>query len=238
MKILRQSIAVLMLGICVNTSFAAQTLKIEEGSVFAITISKRELTRITGKNAKLKSVWAANNVFESSVDAESGDIFIKANSDSPASFSFFVKDEAGITVTLVATQQDIPSETIILDGKKPVKTIKADPSNNDGDGRKIAIRNLLKAMRNGDEYAYSVTPINMEIPLWEEVKLTAERAYDTGQFVGTTYLLKNTSRENLFLEEEEFLDFGDSVVAISIEHAVVKPNEFTHVYIARRLTLN
>ena len=68
--------------------------------------------------------------------------------------------------------------------------------------------------------------------------MTAERLYDTGQFVGTIYLLENISSDTLFLEEEEFLEFGNSVVAISIEHAAVKPSEVTHVYIVRRSNLN
>jgi hypothetical protein len=57
-------------------------------------------------------------------------------------------------------------------------------------------------------------------------------------FIGTKYLLKNISNETLVLGEEEFLDFGDDVVAVAIDHSSVKPNETTYIYVVRRLPLS
>ena len=224
---------------CVNTSFAAQEIKAKEGESFQVSVSKRELTRITGKNSKIKAVWSANNVFDNSVDVDSGDVFIKPNADAPTSFSFFVKDEAGTTVTLVATQQDVPSETIIINGKKSFKSGSDSLSDGTADGRKAVVRNLMKAMTvDGDNTTYNTTALNTEIPLWRETKVVAVNAYEAGLFVGTKYLLKNISHEPLYLGEEEFLDFGADVVAVGLDHSAVKPSETTYLYVVRRLPLS
>lgn len=231
------SCVAILAGICVdtNSAFAAQALKVKDGDTVAVTVSARELTRLTTKNSRIKEVWASNDAFESSIDSDAGDVFIKPNAGAPRAFSFFVRDENGVTVTVVATQQDVPSETIIFEStriSKPSDQMQLDPANNDT--RKAAVRNMIKAMTSNDENGYLVTAVDTEVPLWKEAKVMALKSYENGDFIGTKYVLKNVSRDTMNLLEEEFLDFGKSVIAVGLSKNEVKPNETTYLYVVRK----
>lgn len=164
-----------------------------------------------------------------------GDVFIKPNPGAPKSFSFFVRDENGVTVTVVATQQDVPSETVIFESTRITRPGDQMPFESaTSDTRKAAVRNMIKAMTINEENGYLVTPVDSEVPLWKEAKLLALKSYENGDFVGTKYVLKNVSRETMNLLEEEFLDFGKSVIAIGLSKNEVKPDETTYLYVVRK----
>ncbi|HGW3836668.1 TPA: type-F conjugative transfer system secretin TraK [Acinetobacter baumannii] len=91
-------------------------------------------------------------------------------------------------------------------------------------------------IKNGinDEKSYLVTDIKERVPLWREVDLVSVKAYETSKFIGTVYILKNISNQTMNLGEEEFIDFGPSVVAVGLSNNQVKPQDTTYLYVIRR----
>ena len=90
----------------------------------AVKISSRELTRITVEGAgRLAKVWGSAGVLEIQPDKDKGEIFIRPSATAPNSLSFFVRDDQGATYTVVASQHDIPSETILLKPAAPRKRV-------------------------------------------------------------------------------------------------------------------
>ncbi|MBD0230651.1 type-F conjugative transfer system secretin TraK, partial [Acinetobacter baumannii] len=67
-----------------------------------------------------------------------------------------------------------------------------------------------------------------------EVDLVSVKAYETSKFIGTVYILKNISNQTMNLGEEEFIDFGPSVVAVGLSNNQVKPQDTTYLYVIRR----
>lgn len=220
---------------CVNTTYAVQNIKMKDGSTASVIFSEKEMTRISAKGGIPLTIWTIDNLMDSQVDDVTGDYFITPINPNKKTFSFFVQDENGSTMTIIANLQDVPSETIIFEGARNRNNYDEMSLNNNSDGRKSVIRNMMRAMANNDERAYLVTDLKSKVPLWREVDLISLKAYETSKYIGTVYILKNISRETMVLSEEEFMDFGSSVVAVSLSQNQVSPQDTTYLYVIRRV---
>lgn len=220
---------------CVNTTNAVQNIKMKDGGTATVIFSEKEMTRIAAKGSIPLNIWTVDDLLDSSIDDVTGDYFITPSNPNKKTFSFFVQDESGATMTIIATLQDIPSETIIFEGAKLRSNYDEMSSGGDNsDSRKSVIRNMMRSMANADEKSYLVSDLNEKIPLWKEVDLISLKAYEASKYIGTTYILKNISNETMILGEEEFMDFGSSVVAVGLSNNQVKSNDTTYLYVIRR----
>lgn len=220
---------------CVNTTYAIQNIKMKDGATATVIFSEKEMTRIAAKGSVPLSIWTVDNQMDSTQDDVTGDWFVTPMNPNKKTFSFFVQDENGATMTVIANLQDVPSETIIFEGAKLRTNYDEMSTNSDNsDSRKSVIRNMIRAMANNDERSYLVSELKEKVPLWREVDLVSIKAYETSKFIGTVYILKNISNETMNLGEEEFMDFGASVVAVGLSNNQVKPQDTTYLYVIRR----
>lgn len=219
---------------CVNTTYAVQNVKMKDGGTATVIFSEKEMTRIAAKGSIPLNIWTVDNLMDSSIDDTTGDHFITPVDPNKKTFSFFVQDESGSTMTVIANLQDVPSETIIFEGAKFRSDYDEMSLSADSNTRKTIIRNMMKAMANGDEKSYLVSDLQERVPLWKEVDIVSIKAYEASKFIGTVYLLKNTSSKPMILGEEEFMDFGKSVVAVGLSNNQVNPQDTAYLYIIRK----
>ncbi|EHU3033121.1 TPA: type-F conjugative transfer system secretin TraK [Acinetobacter baumannii] len=220
---------------CVNTTYAVQNIKMKDGATATVIFSEKEMTRIAAKGSIPLNIWTVEGQMDSAQDEVTGDWFVTPVNPNNKTFSFFVQDESGSTMTIIANLQDVPSETIIFEGAKLRSQYdEMNMGGDNSDSRKAIIRNMMRAMANNDEKSYLVTDIKERVPLWREVDLVSVKAYETSKFIGTVYILKNISNQTMNLGEEEFIDFGPSVVAVGLSNNQVKPQDTTYLYVIRR----
>lgn len=233
---MKKLVCLLMLGLgCVNTTYAVQNIKMKDGATATVIFSEKEMTRLAAKGSVPLNIWTIDGQMDSSFDDSTGDWFLTPINQAKKTFSFFVQDESGATMTIIATLQDVPSETIIFEGARLRTNFdEMNVSANDSDSRKSVIRNMMKAMANNSERSYLVSDLKEKVPLWREVDLISLKAYEAPNFIGTVYILKNVSNETMILGEEEFMDFGSKVVAVGLSNNQVKPQDTTYLYVIRR----
>jgi len=228
-------VGLLMMVVC-QAEANSQELLVKDGDTITVQVSARELTRVSVEGAgRLEKVWGAAGVMEINPDKDKGEVFIRPLPGAPASFSFFVRDDQGATYTLLAKQSDIPSQTIML---KPanIKISSLDKSRWKSRPYLENLKHLIKAMAKGDELSgYTVEMRMSRVPIWKETEIRQVRAYVGFALVGEVYTIENKTDEVLKFHEQEFMDFGEDVKAVSLEKLEVAPGETTVLYIVRRI---
>ncbi|WP_287962372.1 type-F conjugative transfer system secretin TraK [Alcanivorax sp.] len=240
-----QFIKVFFLALCffAGSVFAAesetvsnvQNLPVRDGDSITVNVSSRELTRVGISGAgRLEKVWGAAGIMEINPDRDKGEVFIRPLAGAPKSFSFFVRDDQGATYTLVATQRDIPSQTVML-SPADLRVSSYDKSRWKSQPFVINVKKLLKGMALGkDVPGYQIEPRQSKVPLWKETDIRQVRAYVGFALVGEVYLVTNNTEETLRFHEREFMDFGEGVNAVALEKLDVAPGDFTTLYIVRK----
>lgn len=212
-----------------------QPLSVQDGDSITVKISSREITRIgIAGEGRLDKIWGASGIMEVSPDTDNGEVFIKPLAGAPGTFSFFIRDDAGATYTLVATQHDIPSQTIMLR-----------PSNLRQNSLEQArwqnqpfienVKSLMKAMALGEAAAgYQIEVRQSRVPLWRETDIRQVRAYVGFALLGEIYVVTNRTGEVIRFHEREFMDFGEAVSAVALERLEVEPGGSTTLFVVRQ----
>lgn len=214
---------------------SAQEFRVKDGETITIKLSSKELTRIAIQgDGRLDKVWGSAGVLEIEPDKDQGEIFVRPSPQAPTSFSFFVRDDLGGTYTIVATQHDIPSETIILKPAAPRKSI--------GRGSEYRstpfverVKRVIKGMALGDSIdGYSFEDLEQGVPLWAETEIVLRRVYTGYDLLGEIYTIKNVSKKEMTIHEREFMDFGHEVQAVALERLSLDEGESTFLYVVRK----
>ncbi|ERJ36209.1 IncF plasmid conjugative transfer pilus assembly protein TraK [Burkholderia sp. AU4i] len=163
--------------------------------------------------------------------------FAFANGDAMGTETLFVIDDQGATYQLLLQPRRVPSANIIV------------PSGGDGTVRssgprttaassayQSAIKDLVYEMAaaQGDPAAdpiASAVPVNQDVPLWKEARLTFQTKYVEDAFVGEQYTLTNVSGSDMVIAEQEL--YRPGVVVIAVEQQTLAPGDSTRVYIVR-----
>ena len=224
-----------LLSLLPGITNAAQVFRVKDGDTVAVKISSRELTRITVEGAgRLDKVWGSAGVLEIQPDKEKGEIFIRPAPTAPNALSFFVRDDQGATYTVVASQYDIPSETILLKPAAPRKRL----------GRSYQyrstpfveqVKHLMKGMALGESIdGYRFEDAEKKVPLWAETDIVLRRVYTGDDLLGEIYTVANVSQEAMSFHEREFLEFGDRVQAVALERLSLPEGQSTFLYVVRK----
>jgi len=222
----------------VTPALALQTISVIDGDTVSVTISDSETSRLSIKDAKIVKAWGAEANLEVIPDGENGELFFIPSEGSKKTFSFFVRDSNGGTYTIAATQKPVQSETIILETTIIKKKLvsKADQKFKDLP-YVFRVKSLITSMAQNnakDEGFYGVVHgIREYVSLWYEVSIMLKSQYRQQDLTGDVYEVINITEEELVLSETEFLNFGDSVVAVAIDHMTLLPRQSTNVYIIR-----
>ena len=231
------ALSLIILSLYSLQGLATQEFRIKDGDTIVVKISSRELTRIAiHGQGRLEKVWGAAGGLEIQPDKEKGEIFVQPKPGSPASVSFFIRDNLGATYTLVAQQHDIPSETIML---KPVAVRKTKLKGGEYQTTPFveSIKILMKGMALGDglDDSYILNELfDVEVPLWQETKITLHHTYTSDELLGEIYTIENISDIDMILHEREFLNFRANVQAVALEKQALKKGESTLLYVVSR----
>jgi type-F conjugative transfer system secretin TraK len=209
---------------------------VTDGDQVMIIISVQDVSRLAiDGGGRLKTVWSPDGYLELESDKEQGEAFFKATSTAPKTFSFFARDDFGNTYTIIATQDNVPSQTIILVPKNNERAVTPD-MNKQALPYKNTINTLFKGMfLNKDINGYLVAYEDIAVPVWAETSITLVRTYQGNRYKGEVYRIVNISEAELIFHESEFFEFGEGVLAVGLEHLAVPTGQTTQLYVVRSL---
>ena len=218
-----------------NPASALQILDAKDGETVLGKISQKEVTRISFERSRIRKVTGNAGEFVLEKDEEKGQIFIRPVSpDSTKPINLFVTSERS-TVALLLQPVDIPSDTIVIrEARDPLKSA----SRVERSGLHVrTIKNLLLAMA-GDALPndMEVREPGQEFALWPGVRLTLQRAWLGAGIVGEKYQLANVRTSDVNLAERDLYKPG--VMAVSLEHASLRPGEATNLFVIRERRTN
>ncbi|MFO1388299.1 type-F conjugative transfer system secretin TraK [Cellvibrio sp.] len=222
-----------------SPALAVQEFRAKDGATLSITISKNDLTRIAIQNGvTIERVWQTQGALDIQPDKKRGEIFVKPRLGSAEVVSFFVRDTAGATYTIIAKQSDIPSETVLITpltlssgkaGKADVTKLKSQPYVE-------SIKALMKAMALITPLdSYATLEVNKNVSLWTEADIVLTTQYKNNYLAGEVYRITNKTEQDMQLDEREFTKFGDSVAAVAIENQLLRSGESTRFFIVRKI---
>jgi hypothetical protein len=222
---------------CSLTAWAAQRLPVNDGDQVKIIISVQDVSRLAiDGGGRLKKVWSPDGYLDLEPDKERGEAFFKATSIAPKTFSFFARDDFGNTYTIIATQDNVPSQTIILVPKNIERSLTPDMSKQSLPYKNM-INTLFKGMfLNTGLNGYLVAYDNIDVPVWAETSVSLIRTYQGARYKGEVYSIVNISDEELIFHESEFFEFGTGVLAVGLEHLVLSKGQTTHLYVVRNVS--
>ena len=226
----------IMLFLLSNICWANQVFNVKDGDRVSVVFSQYELNRLVIKGAKITDVRGAAGFIEVTPDKKAGEIYVKTLLKKP-NYSFFVSANNGSTYTIVVNHSDVPAQTISLIPKsKLVKNKKINVKLFDALPLRNKVGKIGMAMaKDEDHEAFDVENIEdeIEIKLWKEVKINLIKQYIGNDLKGDVFSIKNRSKDEIRLHESEFLNFGENVIAVSIEKHELKPGEKTKLFIVK-----
>jgi conjugal transfer pilus assembly protein TraK len=211
-----------------QSAVADDFLNVADGQKVHITIAKRDMSRLSLVNDRIKSIVIADNPIEYKHDPSSGDILFRPNSFYNKKFvNFFIKSKKGFTYQIFATIKDVPGTQIFLSNPLSIRK-KSKPKTNQKDHEAIS---LVKLMWNGTlNENYTVD--------WKRKKLNTsftglnsviESSYVGSAMNGIRIVLKNNSKKTITLSEKDY--FFPSTVAASLSKRTIKPNGRGYLFI-------
>lgn len=238
----KKIIVVIAQLLCIPAAMSddAQRYAVRDGDTIQVKISANELTRfVIEGGGRLSKIWGVEGAFEVKPDKENGEVSIVPVPGGPSAVSFFLRDDLGNVYTVVAQQYDIPSQTIVLKPRLSAKSIAA--QGGDGLATEPYLKNIKELMRalalNTALQGYDHEDVNQDIRLWKEARITYTHRLIGLKYIGDAYLLTNVSKEEMRLDESEFLSLGERVKAVAIDRKTLLPNETTTVYVIRGVDL-
>lgn len=222
--------------ICLSSvAMAAQEFDVKDGDAIQVKVSTNDLTRIKVHNGRISKVWGAGGQLHKEPDKKNGEVFVRPMPRAKRDLSFFVQDDRGATYTIIATQYDIPSETVILK-PKGAKANKRDIRRYKSIPLVKQVKTLVRSMALGeDAQGYTQEDHEQEIPLWNETDIKLVRVYSGYKLSGEVYRITNVSGETMVFSETEFLDFGEGVLAVSVQNLELPKSDTTFLYIVRKV---
>ena len=229
-----QAPLLLLLALSLPAS-ALQIVDAKDGETAFAKISQKEVTRISFEHGRVRKVTGNAGEFVLEKDEDKGQIFIRpTQADGTKPINIFVTSDHS-TVALLLQPIDSPADSIVI---REGRAVGSSPSRIERSGRHVrTLKNLLLAM------ATDALPDDMEIrettrelALWPGVRLTLQRVYLGTGIVGEKYQLANLAKSDLTLTESDLYKSG--VMAVSLEHRILRAGESTNLFVIRERNAN
>lgn len=224
-----------LLALAINVP-AVQLIDVVSGQTATVKVSAKELTRIAmADGARIERVWGMDEHMQVQPDADAGQVFLRPALGSAKAFSFFVRDDAGETYTLLALPVDMPSDTVLLRSGSRTATKASTPV---GVGENTTphvqrIKSLMRAMATGVIAEGYLPDYKREpVELWKEAKVLRIARFQ-GELIGEIYEITNVSATPMQLVEHELSRLGTDVAAVAIERHTLTPKQTTRVYVVQ-----
>jgi conjugal transfer pilus assembly protein TraK len=220
---------VLLLSLA-NPVQALQVVDAHDGETVLAKISRKEVTRVAFENGRVQKVTGNAGEFVLEKDDEKGQVFIRpADPQSAKPINVFLTSPHS-TVALLLQPVDTPSDTIVIREPQARAQVR---SLLESSGRHVrTCKNLLLAL------AGDTLPEDMEarepgqaVALWPNTRLTLQRMLLGASVVGEKYQLANTGTADLAIAEPDL--FKPGVMAVSVEHASLRPGSATNLFVIR-----
>ena len=217
---------------------AAQLVEVVGGQTATVKVSAKELTRIAmADGGRIERVWGMDEHMQVQPDADGGQVFLRPLPGTAKAFSFFVRDDAGETYTLLALPVDMPSDTVLLRSRSRsaagTQSVTPAGASDRTAPRVERIKSLVRAMATGVVAEGYLPDYRSEaVERRPEAKVLRTARFQ-GELVGEIYAFTNTSRATLQLAERDFLRVGADVAAVGIEQRTLAPKQTTRVYVVR-----
>ncbi len=225
-----------LLTLATEVVHAVQLIEVVSGQTATVKVSAKELTRIAmADGARIERVWGMDEHMQVQPDADAGQVFLRPVPGNTKAFSFFVRDDAGETYTLLALPVDMPSDTVLLRSGSRTAT-KASTSVGAGENTTPhvqRIKSLMRAMATGVIAEGYLPDYKREpVELWNEAKVLRTARFQ-GELLGEIYEVTNVSGTPMQLAEHEFTRLGTDVAAVAIERHSLAPKQTTRVYVVQ-----
>ena len=218
------AIIILLVG---STAIAKQSKYYNNQELLNFNIAKKELTHIAVENDRITGLKMSNDLLEVEQNDKSGDLFVRAKTENFEPITLFITTEQGRTIGLRLIPKNITAESILVKFKEELTSV--NELNEPGSTREQQIINILKALAAGSE----VEELANLPKLTNKLKTIAATGVSLQSLKGHRLVLKNTSKDQVALQEAEFA--GNKVQAVALSKLVVLPNETVELYIIKEL---
>ncbi len=214
-------------------SVTSNILNINEHNRLNAKISLDFMNRIAVVNDRIVNIFGDEGTFVVQTDEATGQVFIKPtveNLTQPLSITLIT--ENGITQDLTLTPTKSKAATLIL---KPQKSGSAHHSSVEPfpglSSRNPTLQDewlqVMKQAVLGELAVFDsrITPTRKV----NEFKMHYVKSYQKNDYLVQVWLIKNTSKNRVVLEEKIFFKKGD--LALSLQKHLLPPNEKTYLYI-------
>ncbi|MEB2500736.1 TraK domain-containing protein [Burkholderia cenocepacia] len=204
------------------------------------TVSATEQNRLEIAGRAIKKVVPSHKGALTYVKDKGNGVFYFAfanGGDGMGTETLYVIDDQGATYQLLLQPRRVPSANIIVPaaGDAPGRSAVARTAATSS-AYQSAIKDLVYEMAAaqvdpGADPAASAVPVNQDVPLWKEARLTFDTKYVEDAFVGEQYTLTNVSSGDMVIAEQEL--YRPGVVVVAVEQQTLAPGDSTRVYIVR-----
>jgi len=211
-------------------SYATQVKQIEDGEEFSAEISKSEINRIKVASDRIRSVQNNEGELTISRDDKLGEIYIRTTSFAENKpINLFIVTEQNFTYKALLYPKSIPSEQIIIKNDNVVANTDLEVAKTTKNSYQTQIIALLKAMRLKTKIdGYAIKQERRYLDLGD-IGMRRVATYKGQNFIGETFLLKNSTGRLITLNEKIF--FKNGVRAIKIQKSELLPGEATEIFI-------
>lgn len=227
---MRKIIVSLTLGLSLwQTGALAKQSKYYNGQeLLSFNIASRELTHIAVENDRITGLKMSNDSLEVEQNDKSGDLFVRVKSETLDPMTLFLTTEQGRTIGLKLIPKNISADSILI-------KIKEDPSvgnelvSGTSTSREQQIINILKMLETGSEVeAIIKTPKTIN-----NLKVVLATQCSSEALQGQRFVLKNTSKKDVALEESHF--DGAKVLAVALSKFNLEPDGNVDLFLVKEL---
>ena len=213
-----------------DLALATQVKSVEDGEEFTAEISKSEINRIKVSGDRIRSIQNNEGELTISRDDKLGEIYIRTTAFTENKpLNLFIVTEQNFTYKALLYPKSIPSEQIIIKNENVVANSDAEVAKVTKNSYQTQIIALLKAMRLKTKIeGYAIKQERYYIDLGD-IAMRRISTYKGQNFIGETFILKNSTSRVIPVEEKMF--FKNGVRAIKIEKQELLPDEVTEIFV-------
>ena len=225
-----KSCLIILSLIFANEAMAIQNKEVNDGDEFNAVISRNDLNRIKVVNDKIRDIKSNNQELDLNVDEKNGEVYLRvASAYENKPINIFILTQQNQTYKGILYPKLIPAEQIILNNENIGLANNYLNKINNKNSYEKEILELMNAMRRGQKIEnYQIKRNSKYIDLGD-LSMKRSEIYKGVNMTGEVYIIKNSTKQILNLDEKFF--YKNGVKAIKIEKRELLPNEQSQVFI-------
>ena len=225
-----KSCLIILSLIFANEAMAIQNKEVNDGDEFNAVISRNDLNRIKVVNDKIRDIKSNNQELDLNVDEKNGEVYLRvASAYENKPINIFILTQQNQTYKGILYPKLIPAEQIILNNENIGLANNYLNKINNKNSYEKEILELMNAMRRGQKIEnYQIKRNSKYIDLGD-LSMKRSEIYKGLNMTGEVYIIKNSTKQILNLDEKLF--YKNGVKAIKIEKRELLPSEQSQVFI-------